>query len=201
MNRESYDAIAVQWNAARLKALPTEEKFLSAFLDRLPTGSDVLDLGCGTGCPIATHLVAHGHRITGVDQSSAMLEFARARLPGECWVEADIKTWIPNRAYAGVVCWDALFHIERRLHEPLIARWAESLSVGGALLLSSGGSEHPPFTDIMFGHEFFYDSHPPEQLVEILQRHRFHIVLSEWIDPPTPGRDKGRFAVAASIDS
>jgi cyclopropane fatty-acyl-phospholipid synthase-like methyltransferase len=41
--------------------------YLGLPLNSLPAGSNVLDLGCGTGNPIATHIVSRGHNIVGVD--------------------------------------------------------------------------------------------------------------------------------------
>ncbi|MFF7972975.1 methyltransferase domain-containing protein [Streptomyces sp. NPDC007905] len=43
--------------------------------------ADVLDLGCGTGS-LSLLAAERGHRVTGVDSSSAMVERARAKLAG-----------------------------------------------------------------------------------------------------------------------
>jgi SAM-dependent methyltransferase len=43
--------------------------------------SDVLDLGCGTGS-LSLLASEQGHRVTGVDSSSAMIDLARAKLAG-----------------------------------------------------------------------------------------------------------------------
>ena len=47
---------------------------------------EFLDLGCGTGHPIATHIASRGHRIVGVDGSKAMLAVALERLPEHRWI-------------------------------------------------------------------------------------------------------------------
>ena len=52
-------------------------------------------------------------------------------------------------------------------------------------------------TDTMFGHTFFYDSHPPPRMLDLLAARGFVPVISEFINPPTTGRDKGRYAVVA----
>ena len=38
--------------------------------EQLPSGSRVLDLGCGTGLPTARQLTDAGHEVVGVDLSS-----------------------------------------------------------------------------------------------------------------------------------
>jgi SAM-dependent methyltransferase len=73
MNREGYNAIAPAWDAARVAFYGHEREYPDALLDGLPVGSDVLDLGCGTGRPLAEYLLARGHRVTGVDQAEALL--------------------------------------------------------------------------------------------------------------------------------
>ncbi len=37
------------------------------FLAYLPAQAKILDLGCGSGRPIAAYLLQHGHQLTGVD--------------------------------------------------------------------------------------------------------------------------------------
>jgi hypothetical protein len=64
-------------------------------------------------------------------------------------------------------------------------------------MLTVGGSDHPAFTDWMFGEEFFYDSHPPETALAILQQVGLEPVLAEFMNLPTSGRDKGRYAIVA----
>ena len=49
----------------------------------------------------------------------------------------------------------------------------------------------------MFGHEFFYDSNTPEQTGQILQRLGCRLLIAEFMDKPTDGRDKGRYAIVA----
>lgn len=71
------------------------------------------------------------------------------------------------------------------------------LTAGGRLMFTCGGSAHPAFTDTMFGATFFYDSHPPETVLAILDRVGFRPVIAEFMNPPTEGRDKGRYAVVA----
>lgn len=199
MNRDSYDAIAAQWDTARSKFSGREIEYLDAFLDGLTVPSGILDLGCGTGRPIAESLLARGHRVTGVDQSAGMLELARKRLSAGIWIESRIEEFESAELFDGIVCWDAMFHIERGCHEDLVRRMAGMLVGGGRLMLSFGGSDHPAFTDTMYGETFFYDSHPPEVELEILRSSGFELVISEFTNVPDGMRDKGRYVVVARL--
>ena len=49
----------------------------------------------------------------------------------------------------------------------------------------------------MLGESFFYDSHPPEILLRMLYDLGFESLVSEFMNLPTGGRDKGRYAVVA----
>ncbi len=200
-NRASYDAIAPAWDAARTAFYGRERTYVDTLLDGLPVPSEVLDLGCGTGRPIAAEVLARGHRVTGVDQADALLALARTRLPEATWIRASIEEFCADSGVAprfdAIVCWDALFHIERARHAELFMRFAGVLRPGGRLMVTFGGSDHPAFTDDMFGATFFYDSHPPETALALLARAGFRVIVSEFMNRPTTGRDKGRYAVVA----
>jgi len=199
MNRESYDAIAPCWDAARVAFHGREREYVDALLGGLPVPSSILDLGCGTGRPIAEYVMSRGHRVTGVDQAEALLSLARGRYPNGTWIASSIEAFAPSETFGAIVCWDALFHIDRSEHEALFARFARMLRPGGRLMLTAGGSEHPAFIDTMFGQRFFYDSHPPEKVLALLARAGFEPMISEFMNLPTSGRDKGRHAVVARM--
>jgi 2-polyprenyl-3-methyl-5-hydroxy-6-metoxy-1,4-benzoquinol methylase len=154
INRKSYNAIASSWDAARHSFYGRERDYLNIFLEGLPVPSRILDLGCGTGRPLAEYILSRGHDLTGVDEASKLLEFARWRFPQGNWIESRIQDFDSTHHFAGVVCWDTLFHVERSLHAGVLLRIAKVLCAGGRLMLTVGGSDHPPFSDTMFGATF-----------------------------------------------
>ena len=109
---------------------------------------------------MAEYILSRGHDVTGVDQAAKLLALALRRFPQWKWIESSIQDFDPTDHFAGVVCWDALFHIERSLHAGVLLRVAKILCAGGRLMLTIGGSDHSRFTDSMFGVSFFYDSPP-----------------------------------------
>ena len=197
INRDSYDAIASQWAAARTDFYGREQAYLDAFLEGLPAPAELLDLGCGSGRPMAEYLLSRGHQLTGVDQSVAMLTLARTRFPAARWIESTIEDYAGDEHFDGILCWDALFHIDRAQHQRLLTRFAGLLRDAGRLMLTAGGSAHPAFTDSMFGHQFHYDSHPPETLLGLLDAAGFDLIVHEFMNLPTGARDKGRVAIVA----
>jgi hypothetical protein len=51
----------------------------------------------------------------------------------------------------------------------------------------------------MYGETFFYDSHPPERVLSMLHRLGFELIVSEFMNMPTTGRDKDRYAIVARM--
>ncbi|MBK1615065.1 methyltransferase type 11 [Rubrivivax gelatinosus] len=197
LNRRSYEAIAADWDDARTASGAAETRLIERLLEGVAPGARVLDLGCGTGRPVAQALAARGLRITGVDQCEAMLARARARLPGHDWLLSRLEDFVPEGVFAAAVAWDSLFHLPRAEHAGVVRRVRSGLVTGGGLLLTVGGSEHPAFTDTMYGHPFFYDSHPPEAARALLAAEGFAVEHGEFLNLPTDGRDKGRYALLA----
>lgn len=92
------------------RALPVVERLV---LTRVPPGSRILDLCCGTG-QLAQELVRRGYRVTGVDGSEQMLGFARNNAPSAEFVHADVRTvTLPSSHDAAVCLFDSLNHLMR----------------------------------------------------------------------------------------
>lgn len=198
MNKDAYNCIAAQWDAARTAFFGKEQEYLDTFLSGIPQTSLILDAGCGTGRPMAEYVISRGYELEGIDQSLQMLALAKQRFPACVWSYATLEDYPFAGEYGGIICWDALFHIERHHHAEIFQRMAASLLPGGRLMLTVGGSAHPAFTDFMFGHEFFYDSFPPHTVVELLKTSGLEILIGEFMNLPTGGRDKGRYAIIAN---
>ena len=195
-----YDAIAAEFAAARVGLRPRETEYLPRLTESLAPGSRVLDLGCGNGHPIAEYLAERGHRVVGVDASREMLARARERLPDHRWIHGSMELVELDDTFDAVICWDALFHLPRERWAGVLGRVHGRLRPGGRFMLSSGGVVEPQgqgFTDTMFGHEFYYDSLPPDELLTLLDELGFDIVLAEMCDLPDGGRNRGKWATIA----
>ncbi|MFF3563479.1 class I SAM-dependent DNA methyltransferase [Streptomyces sp. NPDC002574] len=96
---EAFDAIGDRYD----EAFPHKEGQVAAgewLLTRLPAGSRVLDLGCGTGLPTCRQLSDAGHQVTGIDLSPVMLSLARQYVPPATFHRADIADLRPGGPYA-----------------------------------------------------------------------------------------------------
>lgn len=197
LNQRSYDAIARHWWQVRTTLGSRERQCLDLLATDLAAGDTVLDLGCGTGQPMASWFIDRGLQVTGIDQSAEMLAFAYNAFPQAHWLQHTLPEFDLAERFNAIVLWDVLFHLPRNDHQTLLIRIHDHLLPGGRLMLTSGGSADAAFTDSMFESRFFYDSLAPHTLQSVLQETGFHIELMDVIDPPTAGRDKGRIAIVA----
>jgi len=194
MNKTSYNAIADTFRQARVSLRDDERRYLEVLLEKLEPGATLLDLGCGTGTPVAAAILAQGHRVLGVDQAAAMLAHARREFPTQRWIEARLETYACAEPYQGALLWDSLFHLERHWHAVVLGRVIAGLPRGGRLMLTSGGSANEAFVDRMFDQPFFYDSHPPEALRALLLEQGTRVLVEEFMDLPDGSSNRGRCA-------
>jgi SAM-dependent methyltransferase len=134
-----YQRHAVAWAADRGDYL-FEKDWLDRFLDLMPQGGTILDLGCGSGVPIARYLIEHGCRVNGVDSSPAMIAMCADRFPDHEWRAADMRTLGLGSTFDGILVWDSFFHLthdDQRRMFPIFRRHA---APGAALMFTSGPS-------------------------------------------------------------
>jgi SAM-dependent methyltransferase len=179
-----YDRIAGEFSKAR--AGFREQGYVDRLIGLAAPGARILDLGCGTGIPIARYLIDHGFCVTGVDSSAAMLARATRHCPEAGLVLADMTELELDGPFGGVVAWDSVFHVPRAQHGRVFAAIARALSPGAPLLLSVGGSEGD-FTAPMLEVEFSYSGDHPAESRRRLEECGFDVLIAEVDDPASRG--------------
>jgi cyclopropane fatty-acyl-phospholipid synthase-like methyltransferase len=184
-----YHRHAANWDAARRGSNWNDRVWHQAFLEELSDGSSVLDLGCGGGEPVARFLVEYGMRVTGVDSSPAMVALARARLPGQEWIVADMRCLALDRRFDGILVWDSYFHLA---HEAQRAMFAVFDAHGGddAVLMFNTGPEHgEAASSFTFkGEQLYHASLAPAEYRALLDRSGFEVVHHIANDVRSGGR-------------
>lgn len=123
------------WNPALYRRYEDERtRPARELLARVPleTPAQVVDLGCGPGN--STELLVQrfpAARIVGIDNSPAMLDSARKRLPGVSFGAADIATWRPEQPQDLVYANAALQWVPD--HRTLFPRLFSCVAPGGVL--------------------------------------------------------------------
>ena len=139
-HRAIYDAGAAIWDAARGQ-LTVEASWLHRLLAGLAPLSYVLDVGCGSGRPIAAAVLAAGHRVTGVDFAPGMIALARAHMPQADWRLADMRTLDLGQMFDAVIAWNSFFHLTKQEQRATLPRLAAHVRPGGWLLFTSGPAD------------------------------------------------------------
>ncbi len=180
-----YRRHAVAWTTARGTTL-TERAWIERFADMLRPGATVLDIGCGSGEPIARALVNKGHAVTGVDSSPEMIALFRHNLPGQPAELADMRAMKLGRGFGGLIAWDSFFHLSPRHQRRMFPIFRDHAEPGAPLLLTSG----PAFGEaigMLEGEPLYHASLDPQEYRRLLDRHGFDVVALVPQDPDCGG--------------
>jgi SAM-dependent methyltransferase len=178
---EIYEAVAGEYDRARSPHL-LERAYHERVLECLPPHSEVLDLGCGSGRPVAQFYIDAGHPVTGVDVSGAMVALCRERFPACSWLQQDMRALNLKKTFAAIIAWDSLFHLPpdgQRAMFPVLARHAAQ----GAALLFSSGTEEGSSVGSLFGHELYHASLATVEYERLLGAHGVAVSLHRVADP------------------
>jgi hypothetical protein len=85
---DHYERHARAWDADRRMGGWTDKPWHDRFIAALPSAANILDLGCGSGSPVARHMAERGFHVTGVDSSPTPISLCRERLPDHEWLVA-----------------------------------------------------------------------------------------------------------------
>lgn len=188
-NARAYDAISDDWQRSR-SATPANACIVD-FVRLLRRNGHVLDVGCGTGYPIAQYLSSCHFFVTGIDISPAMIQKAKAlHLPHAEFIEQDFLTYTSDCLYDGIIAFDSLWHIAKE-KQPAIYPKLASLMRPGAYVIFTHGKRDDETTGMMYDQEFYYSALETEE-VRLLMAQAGLTVLSlteNYREPTTGDRD------------
>jgi SAM-dependent methyltransferase len=182
-----YTRHGAAWARDRGDAITFEAAWLARFLALLPPAGRVLDIGCGSGAPIAAAIAAAGHRVTGLDASPTLLALARARLPQAEWIEADMRAMALGRRFDGLLAWDSFFHLDQAAQREMFPRFAAHAARGAALIFTSG-PRHGVAIGTYGGEPLFHASLDAEEYRALLAVAGFAVLDHRPEDPAAGGR-------------
>ncbi|MGX9357261.1 class I SAM-dependent DNA methyltransferase [Roseobacteraceae bacterium S113] len=166
-NRDVYEAQAAAYDSQRSQAL-FEARWLARFASCLKPGGRVLDLGCGSGRPIAAWFKAEGFRVTGLDWADAMLAIARDRWPEGDWRKGDMRSFELGETFDGLIAWDSFFHLTMDEQRSCLPRMARHLAPGGSLLVTVGPRAGEAYGAVG-GQEVYHASLSPAEYARVLE--------------------------------
>ncbi|MBY2919786.1 class I SAM-dependent methyltransferase [Rhizobium leguminosarum] len=189
---EAFDAIGARYN----ETFPHKQGQVSAgdwLIKSLPTGSRVLDLGCGTGVPTARQLAASGFEVVGIDLSGGMVKLAREYVPGATFHQLDIADLRPGGPrdlgqFDAVTAFFSLLMLPRA-EIPLALMTIRNLLVpGGLFALSMVEADVDDFSIPFLGNTIRVSGYLREDLRAVIGTAGFQIV------------EETSYAYAAAVD-
>lgn len=178
---ESYEEIVDWFDDARTKTL-MESEYLNLILNSIPANSSILDLGCGTGEPIAQFFIDKGFKITGVDGSKKMIEVCKKRFPTHQWIVSDMRDIHLNQQFEVVLAWHSFFHLDQDSQRKIFKLFAEHCKSKGILAFTSGEEEGEVWSD-NGGEMLYHASLSTNEYEKLLKENSFEVLIHKIRDP------------------
>jgi cyclopropane fatty-acyl-phospholipid synthase-like methyltransferase len=178
---ENYEKIADWFDEHCTKDL-MEREYLERILQHIPPHSHILDLGCGTGEPMAQFFIERGYQVTGIDGSEKMIDYCKKRFPSMNWILQDMRTIDLKKKFDVVLAWDSFFHLNHSDQRAMFQIFEKHLKPAGILLFTGGPDEGEEWSQ-MDGHDFYHASLSSEEYRDLLKAHNFTTILHRIEDP------------------
>jgi ubiquinone/menaquinone biosynthesis C-methylase UbiE len=170
-----YDRVAHEYARLEGESEWPRMRWVRKLLNRLESGSSVLDLGCGSGDPADVE-ISKEHKVTGVDISQTQINLARQNVPTGHFLHGDAgSVEFPPNSFDAVISFYTLEHIPREEHKTILRRIYQWLRVGGFLLMSIEAGE---FDDVMgqwLGVPMFISCFDPESMKQMVNEAGFEL--------------------------
>ena len=172
----SYNEICDSWHNFR-KSTKINNCIID-FAKLLKKESKILDVGCGTGYPIAHYLTEHGFKVTGLDISEKMIKKAKElNLKNANFYVADVLTYNSSELYDAVIAFDSLWHIKKEKQREIYKKLSSLLKENGYLIFTHGNINGEK-EGTMFDVNFYYSALETSLVHRLLIENNFIIIKS-----------------------
>jgi len=181
----TYDRGAADFARLRDRTL-YERRWLDRALGYAP-GRKVLDLGCGTGVPIARYLADRRCDITGVDGAPAMVRLFQHNMPQARIYEADMRGIFIGETFDLILAWNSFFHLSAEDQRAMFATFATHAHKRSILLFTSGPEAGEEIGDLA-GRPLYHASLSPSEYRILLEASGFEELAFVPQDPSCNGQ-------------
>ncbi|MFT4978941.1 MAG: putative TPR repeat methyltransferase, partial [Myxococcota bacterium] len=181
----TYEQVAVAFGRERSQTL-FERSWLDRMLANIPPPRRCLDLGCGTGLPVARYLVEQRALVTGVDGAAAMLELFEANVPEATALHADMRALSLDGKFQGILAWNSFFHLSQSDQRGMFPIFAAHAAPGAVLMFTSG----PKAGEVMGvagGQPVYHSSLDPDDYRQLMDQNGFEVLQYVPEDPSCAG--------------
>ena len=138
---ETFDSLNFEYEKA-YEDNAIKKSCVSAAISMLPSGSTVLDVGCGTGIPVSDMLAKAGLTVVGFDISPKMIALAQGRVKGNFSVSDMLSYDLEGKGkFAGVFMIFAHLQLSYASFHSAVYKYASALQQGGILALGQMPSD------------------------------------------------------------
>jgi len=176
----TYNKIADEYTKQYFNEL-TDTPWIDRFLDCLPKGAKILDIGCGPGT-FTGYVANKGYKIKGIDLSSKMINIAREKVPGIDFKVADMrKLSYEGEVFDGLLAAYSLIHIPSKEMVATLKGFYRILQKGGVLLVIAQKGEPDKIVDELLkeGERIFVNFFTKSRLSKFLKKAGFEIKFQE----------------------
>ena len=175
-----YENHASDFDAERNRDL-FEKAWLDRFLSFIPSGGHILDLGCGTGQPLAAYMIEQGYHITGVDAVREMIDLCQSRFPAHTWLTCDMRELDLARKFDGLLAWDSFFHLPHDDQKKMFSIFQQHTRKDAPLMFTAG-PDHGEVTNPLWGDPLYHASFSADEYADLMQQHKFESVAADIAD-------------------
>ena len=171
--QNSWDKIGVIYDSYRDKHKIDDE--LAEIVALLPKKGKVLDVGSGSGEPVAKFLSEQGLEVIGIDISENMVKLARKNVPKAIFTQMDLLALdFEDNTFDGLICVYTLWHVPRKEHSQIFKNFQKILKSNGLMVINTGIRESEGMSDF-FGEPMLWSNHHPKTTLKIVKDAGFSI--------------------------
>jgi len=155
-----------------------EKWLLREFLQRVPSGGTILDLGSGPGVPFDRHLVDQGFLVTGIDISEKHIKMATNLVPKARFIHGDFMQNTFDGKFDAIMSLYTIFHIPRNMHRTIFRKIHRWLQKDGVILVSMGTSDIAFDVQEFLGVEMAWSSFSIDENLRLITEAGFETILT-----------------------
>ena len=142
---EMWNDLNLEYEAA-YQENPYKKALIHHAIQNLASGSRVLDIGCGTGVPVAQMLDAAGMSVVGTDVAPQMVRHARERCGGTFHV-VDMVDYEPQGTFDAVFIIYSHLGLTYSAFHRVVSRVVQALAPNGLLAIGQSPADKVPYND------------------------------------------------------
>ena len=164
--KRGYDALADKYEDYYGNNL-VQIELVNWLINKLPKNSHVLDVGCGTGIPVAKMLSDNGFKVTGIDNSSEMIKRARNNVPTGEFLEMNVKRLRLNKHFQAITAFFTLLHVQKELFPKILRKLVGLLEDEGYFIISMIDGDFDE-ENMFLGKKMHYTAYKKDDLKKLL---------------------------------